>query len=250
MTEHRIIPRSEWKARHPNGAGPAPLPANGVRLHHSVTIAPDLIPPFTDDYAAVRLLEDIGHARFKRGISYTFPITPAGLIFEGHSVDRLGSHTGGRNSIERAIAFVGNYETDVPTAAQIDAAGWLLAHGYLSGWWKAAPLLGGHRDVKATACPGKNAYAAMDEIDRLAKQYVDQLTKPTQPPTPKDWFDMATEDQLRKIVREEVRAETGPIRGFIAALLEAAEKVNFQFMGTGAKRLRDRAGHLNPYRKG
>ena len=55
--------------------------------------------------------------------------------------------------------------------------------------------------------------------------------------------------KIRQIVQEEIRAETGPIRGFIAALLEAAEKVDFEFMGTGARRLRDRAGHLNPYRE-
>ena len=55
-----------------------------------IGIAPDLLPPFTDDYAAVRTLEDIGESRFGRGISYHFPITPAGLVFEGVSIDRDG----------------------------------------------------------------------------------------------------------------------------------------------------------------
>jgi len=201
---HRIIPRSEWGATKPNGSGPAPLPANGVRLHHSVTIAPDLVPPFTDDYQAIRDLERIGHARFGAGISYTFPITPAGLIFEGHSVDRKGTHTAKRNSVERAISFVGNYETDKPTAEMIDAAGWLLAHGFLSGWWRAAPLLGGHRDVKATACPGRHAYAAIGEINATAKRYVDQLTNPI-PEPPKEWSDMATEAEVKAAVKAGVK---------------------------------------------
>lgn len=177
----RIIPRAKWGAVHDDGAGPAPLPALGVRLHHSVTIAPDLIPPFDDDYAAIRTLERIGESRFGRGISYTFPITPAGLIFQGHSVDRLGSHTQGRNSTERAICFVGNYETTHPTEAQLDAAAWLLVHGWLSGWWVATALAGGHRDLKQTACPGQHAYDAMPEIDRRAKALADQLLNPEAP---------------------------------------------------------------------
>lgn len=173
MTDHRIIPRAEWGARHDNGAGPAPLPARGVRLHHSASTAPDVSPPFDDDFAAVRQLERIGEQRFGRGISYTFVVTPAGLVFEGHGVDRLGAHTKGRNTIERAICLAGNYETMRPTDRQVDACGWLLAHGFLSGWWVAAPLVGGHRDVAATACPGRLAYAAIPSINQRAREYVD-----------------------------------------------------------------------------
>lgn len=175
---YRIIPRAEWGATEDNGAGPAPLPALEVWLHHSVTIAPDLLPPFDDDYAAIRTLEQIGESRFGRGMSYTFPITPAGLIFEGHSVDRKGSHTANRNSVARGIVLVGNYETTRPTEAQLDAVAWLLVHGWLAGWWIAAALAGGHRDLKQTACPGQHAYDAMPEIDRRAKALADHLFAP------------------------------------------------------------------------
>lgn len=40
--------------------------------------------------------------------------------------------------------------------------------GKRRGWWKTARLSGGHRDVKATACPGRYAYAAIPEINRRA----------------------------------------------------------------------------------
>lgn len=164
----RVIPRGEWGARHDNGSGSAPLPASEVWLHHSVTIAPDLVPPYDDDYAAIRTLEAIGEQRFGRGISYTWPITPAGLIFEGHSPNRLGTHTGGRNSISRAICFVGNYDVQLPTRAQMQAAAWLLQEGQRRGWIRNARLNGGHRDVKATGCPGQHAYAAIGAINSLA----------------------------------------------------------------------------------
>lgn len=172
MADFRIIPRAEWGAQHERGAGSAPLPAREVWAHHSVTVAPDLLPPFTDDYAAVRTLERIGEQRFKRGISYTFVITPAGLIFEGHGVERLGSHTGGRNSIARAICFIGNYENQDLTDAQREAAAWLLAHGKRSGWWTQAAFNGGHRQAPgaSTACPGRHVMDDLGHINARAAQ--------------------------------------------------------------------------------
>ncbi|CAM3298048.1 peptidoglycan recognition family protein [Kibdelosporangium persicum] len=164
----RIILRGEWGAAHDNGSGSAPLPASEMWLHHSVTIAPDVVAPFDDDYAAVRALEAVGEQRFGRGISYTWAITPSGLIFEGHSVGRLGAHTGGRNSIARAICFIGNYDVQRPTNAQIQAAAWVLQEAQRHGWIRHARLNGGHRDVKATSCPGQHAYAAIGLINSLA----------------------------------------------------------------------------------
>lgn len=168
----RIIPRSEWGARHAAAWKnlDAPLPAREVWLHHSVTVAPDLVPPFDDDDAAVRTLERIGQQRFGWGISYSFVITPTGRVYEGHRIDGVGSHTGGRNSTSRAICFLGNYEDDDPTREQLEAAAWLLRYGAdpARGWW-APRLSGGHRDAPgaSTACPGRNAWAAIPTINGL-----------------------------------------------------------------------------------
>ena len=164
----RIISRAEWKARHDNGFGSRRLPATEVWLHHSVTIAPDLIPPFDDDYAAIRTLEQIGENRFGKGISYTWLVTPAGLIFEGHSVDRVGSHTANHNTVACGLCLVGSYDTAEPTRAQLRAAAWLLQHARDWGWIDAARLDGGHRDLKATSCPGQHAYDAIPTINELA----------------------------------------------------------------------------------
>lgn len=161
-----IIPRSAWGARHERGFGPAPLPASEVWLHHSVTAAPADDP--AAERAAMRTLESIGEQRFGRGISYTWLIPPSGRIYDGHGVDRQGAHTGGRNDRARAICFIGNYEANRPTAAQVRSAAWLLRHAKGNGWIRAARLNGGHRDLKATACPGRFAYAVIDDINRLA----------------------------------------------------------------------------------
>jgi hypothetical protein len=157
----RIIPRAEWGARHDNGAGPAPLPAGEVWLHHSVTAA-------ANGTAIIRDIEAVGETRFGTGISYTWLVTPNGSIYEGHSPNRLGTHTGGRNSIARAICWVGNYDVAMPTVPQVQATAWLLQEAHRRGWIRVARLNGGHRDLKATACPGKHAYALIAEINRLA----------------------------------------------------------------------------------
>lgn len=171
----QIITRAQWGARHDNGFGPAPLPYSRTYLHQSVTIAPDLVwidadgdGVEDDEEKAMRLLEEIGEKRFGGGISYTWCIPPSGRIYEGHSVDRQGAHTGGLNDVARAICLIGRYQDDEPTPAQIQSIAWLLQHNVAKGWTKTAALTGGHRDVKATECPGDLAYAAIDDINQLA----------------------------------------------------------------------------------
>lgn len=167
MAEHRVISRSEWGARHRDGWGTRPVRNLEVWLHHTVTQAPDVVPPFTDDYAAVRSVESIGASRFG-GMSYTYLVTPAGLIFQGHSLDRIGAHTAGRNSRSIGVVLVGNYESTSPTAAQEAALAWLLRTLRGIGAISSPRFNGGHRDVKSTACPGARAYSRIGAINALA----------------------------------------------------------------------------------
>lgn len=165
-----IISREQWGARYGDGKTGATYPADEVWLHHSATVAPDVTPPYDDDYTAVRKLEAVGAARFgiHYGLSYTFVVSPAGLVFAGHDVRKLGAHTAGHNTIGRAICLLGNYEDRDMTPAQCDAVVWLLREGKTRGWWTRAALSGGHRDTKATACPGARAYAEIPELNRRA----------------------------------------------------------------------------------
>ena len=166
--EQRVIQRPEWGARHEDGFGPRRVGNLLVYVHHSVTIAPDLTPPFTDDYAAVRELERIGEARFGRGISYQFPITPAGLIFEGVSIDRIGAAIENFNTPTANIVWVGNYDVNRPPLPMLEATDWLLHHGVAQGWWRNALVDGGHQDAPGaqTACPGRYAEAVLSQLNR------------------------------------------------------------------------------------
>ncbi len=159
----RIVTREEWGARFSAGFRAAPLPAKELYLHHSVTSA-------ANGPATIRNLEQIGQSRFGGGISYTFAITPDGTVYEGHGVDRQGAHTGGRNSIARAIVWVGNYDVANPTPEMVMATIELIKHGAKLGWWPLG-LTGGHRDAPgaSTACPGRFAYALIDTINGAVK---------------------------------------------------------------------------------
>jgi hypothetical protein len=178
----RIIWRAEWGARHPNGFRAAPLPAQELWLHHTVTLAPDLAwidvdrdGVDDDEERAMRAIEDIGQSRFGGGFSYGHALPPSGRIYEGHGVGRQGAHTRGRNDRARAIVLIGNYEDHAPTAAQIRSAAWLIVHGYRQGWWTVTQLSGGHQQAPGqdpTACPGRHALAAIPEINRLAAAYL------------------------------------------------------------------------------
>lgn len=177
-----IISRARWGARYSAGFGPAPLPARELWLHHSVTIAPDLVwvdadgdGVEDDEERAMRTLDDIGQQRFGGGISYTFAVMPSGRIYEGHGVGRQGAHTGGRNDIARAIVLVGDYSSRPPTEAQKRAVAWLVVYGHRQGWWTVAGLSGGHRQAPkqiATACPGDAALADIPEINQIAAAYL------------------------------------------------------------------------------
>ncbi|WP_346007474.1 peptidoglycan-binding domain-containing protein [Janibacter terrae] len=164
------IPRSVWGARYPDGFGDRPMPIAEFWLHHSVTIAPDLLPPFTDDDAAVRLLEQIGQSRFGGGISYTRPVTPVGRLYEGHSLHRRGAHTKGHNTVGAAYCLIGNYDLMDPTDAQCLAIAQDMVDLHRSGKATRHTLNGGHRDTFGTACPGAKGYAAIPKINRLAEQ--------------------------------------------------------------------------------
>jgi hypothetical protein len=166
-----IYSRASWGPRYSNGA----TDNNGnpiiigtktwkrVYVHHSVTAVPGgAKATLEQERQHMRDLEGIGERSFGQGISYTVLVFPSGRAHQGHDLDRRGAHTYQLNDAARAICFVGNFENEQPTDAALKAAGAVLAE------WKAAGLphviTGGHRDVFATACPGRNLYSRLSQI--------------------------------------------------------------------------------------
>jgi hypothetical protein len=165
-----LIRRKDWGAIYQDGFGDRPLPVSEYWLHHSVTIAPDLVPPFTDDDAAIRTLERIGQQRFGGGISYTYPVTPVGRIYQGVSIDRRGAHTKGHNTVGAAFVLVGDFQTRPPSVAARDAIARQMVEDHRAGKSNRHTLNGGHRDASgnSTDCPGDAAHDAIPDINRRA----------------------------------------------------------------------------------
>ena len=163
-----VISRSTWGARRPDGFADRPLPVREFWLHHSVTSAP--ANSTSAERAAMRQLEDIGHASFGGGISYTYVLPPSGRIYEGHSLHRRGAHTGGHNTVSAAFSLMGNYDAgDRVTDAQMNAIARQMVALHKAGKATRHTLNGGHRDTGfATACPGRHAYPLISEINRRA----------------------------------------------------------------------------------
>jgi N-acetylmuramoyl-L-alanine amidase len=89
------------------------------------------------------------------GIGYHFVIRAGGAIERGRPEDTIGAHSGpAGNGDSIGIVLTGNFETGKPTAAQIESLVWLLKD-YLQPKYGQLTVIG-HKDVMATACPGRN----------------------------------------------------------------------------------------------
>ena len=87
------------------------------------------------------------------GIGYHFYVRTNGEIFEGRPIEYVGAHAYGFNSTSIGICFEGNFEVEEMSTAQKEAGKWLVA--YIKGLYPIKKVVG-HRDLMATACPGKN----------------------------------------------------------------------------------------------
>jgi N-acetyl-anhydromuramyl-L-alanine amidase AmpD len=89
------------------------------------------------------------------GIGYHFVIRQNGDIERGRAENLIGAHAGEKGNPDSiGIVLTGNFETGKPTTAQMDSLVWLLKD-YLFPKYGVKPVIG-HKDVMATACPGKN----------------------------------------------------------------------------------------------
>jgi hypothetical protein len=158
-----LLERAAWGAS--VGLGPGmPLPAQGVHVHHSVTVVDDDHNyGATGDVAAdMREIEAIGKQRFGR-FPYSYCGHPSGWVGVGAALT-IGAHTAGWNSTTFGYCLIGNYDIAEVTDAQVRAfIEW--RHRMVSkGWLRADHWIEPHRARKATACPGGNTMRRWDDL--------------------------------------------------------------------------------------
>lgn len=88
------------------------------------------------------------------GIGYHFVIRANGLIERGRPEWAIGSHSGpAGNGDSIGVVLTGNFEIGAPSTAQMIALTKLINE--LRGRYGNLAVMG-HKDMMATACPGKN----------------------------------------------------------------------------------------------
>lgn len=83
------------------------------------------------------------------------------VVAEGRGFGRTGAHTSGFNSSRYGVALAGNSSTRPVTEGVLAGYRWVGAR--LANPVFAQPTIG-HRDTRATECPGTSLYAALPQI--------------------------------------------------------------------------------------
>ena len=155
-----LIRRDAWGAKPPRGKPIAiSTPVRDLFLHHSA--GPDGGP------STIRSIQRFHQeTRGWADIAYTWLYSPRDRVFyEGRGPGVAGAHTRNHNRTAHAVCVLGNYEVTVPPRHVIaDLAEWANWHG---GVW-GPNLYRPHRDVSATACPGKHLLNLIPDINRQA----------------------------------------------------------------------------------
>ncbi|MDJ0383914.1 peptidoglycan recognition protein [Streptomyces sp. G-G2] len=203
-----IVSRSAWGAREQPGDDPVyGKEVKAVFVHHTAqTNAYDC----TDSAALLRGLQEL-HVRTNgwKDLGYNFVVDKCGTVFEGRrgGADRpvTGAHTLGFNTDTMGIAVIGEYSSQEPSGAAMNAvarlAGWKLGrYGYdpqgsvtltsgldngtfRTGQGARFERISGHRDAFSTECPGTLLYRRLPDIrSRAADPLGGSLTGPLTDP--------------------------------------------------------------------
>jgi N-acetylmuramoyl-L-alanine amidase len=155
-----LIRRDAWGAKEPRGKPIAiATPVRDLFLHHSAT--PD------NGIQSIRAIQKFHQeTRGWADIAYTWLYSPKERTwFEGRGPGVAGAHTRNHNRTSHAVCVLGNYEVTVtPRHVIADLAEWAWWHG---GVW-GPNLYRPHREVGATACPGKHLVNLIPDINRQA----------------------------------------------------------------------------------
>lgn len=169
------LPRSFWTDVEPGGHSLPHEQINDMIVHHTVMLMQDYdhdgyLQGDLDDIKRYMIrLSEVRPDLYWEGrpeVPYSFvhflgQDERHGIVVEGRGWDRTGAHTANFNSKVYGCAFAGDSTFQAPTIG-------LLATFRFIGGLLPRPLeagrVRGHRDTKATACPGELLYAALPSL--------------------------------------------------------------------------------------
>ncbi|MGH3998841.1 MAG: N-acetylmuramoyl-L-alanine amidase [Pseudonocardiaceae bacterium] len=155
----KYVSRAGWGAR-PRGATPSTHPigsTSGVTLHWEGPHMGSFAHSQCDN--KVRSIEAFHRdTRDWADIAYNALVCPHGYVYEGRGVNTMSAANGNSttNGAWYAVCYLGGERDPFTTDAKkafVEAVQWLRSEG------NAGSRVNGHRDHKATACPGDTIYA-------------------------------------------------------------------------------------------
>lgn len=93
------------------------------------------------------------------GIGYHYFVNKNGEVFTGRPLNKIGAHCLNHNEISVGICAEGDFENETMSVKQKKAIAEVVR--YIKGTYPEAVVVG-HKELKATACPGK--YYPLDEL--------------------------------------------------------------------------------------
>ncbi|XP_052439006.1 peptidoglycan recognition protein 5 [Carassius gibelio] len=169
MNAVAVVSRRGWNALEARDKTETKNPAQTVIVHHTA------LRYCADPRDSVSELAHIQHMHMQeRGfddIGYNFLISGDGTVYEGRGWGIVGAHAKEHNFSSVGIAFMGNFNDELPSSTSLSALLRLLHIGVLHGHVQPNFELVGHKDVAKTECPGKNIYALLPKLrDQLQNQ--------------------------------------------------------------------------------
>lgn len=154
----RIVTRAEWKARQAYSSAYRSLSlVRGVCYHHTAGPQPSLTQTggrIVRDVQAYHM-DSLGYS----DIAYNALVGPRGRVYAGRPIECHGAHSNGTwqglsaNTHLLSICFIGNFQDGDRLTERAKRAA--LGLEYLWARKLGRPLtFVGHRETKATACPG------------------------------------------------------------------------------------------------
>lgn len=173
-----IITTRDWGARVVDNSRLDRMPAEAITIHHTAgaNINPGRF-AFLERWRCIRLARAIQRDHISQGWSdsgHHFLVTRSGLVLEGRQGTLAsaklgmvvqGAHAGRVkvNQTQWGIECEGTYTSGLMPDKQWDALVNLCAH--LCFWGNVqSQALSGHRDHKATQCPGDWLYAKLPDL--------------------------------------------------------------------------------------
>jgi hypothetical protein len=174
-----MIPRSKWGAKPITRHGQRidPSRRTGVIIHHSVT------PQGKSQAEVERILRSIDTFHRNKnwgGIGYNVAVDYHGRIYEARGVDILGAHTGGRNTPNYGVVFIGDGRFNIPDKA-VEALKQVVDLFQANSGKKLTVT--GHGNVAATQCPGSLIRAMIDRGE-FNRPYPTTAPQPAPAPAP------------------------------------------------------------------